>query len=328
MVRETDQVAAPRVGNHVARVSRKDVIADGVVRLQLTEPGGGRLPDWNPGAHIDLALPVDGSQSLIRQYSLCGDRWNASTYEIAVLREPASRGGSEYVHDGVEVGDLLAIGTPRNNFGLAPARGYQFIAGGIGITPIMTMIAAAEQLGTPWRLLYGGRSRRSMAFLEELSRYGDRVTICPQDEQGLLDLGFLAEPVAFTKIYCCGPTPLLDAVGAAAGRWPTQDVRFERFVAAVQAPPVRSGPFTIVLAHSGLSLTVQPDESILDVLSRAGVRVVSSCQEGVCGTCEVRVLGGTPDHRDSLLSDSERARNDRMFACVSRSADEQLVLDL
>lgn len=309
-------------------VTRKEAVADGVVRLRLADQSGGRLPDWNPGAHIDVSVPVGAGGSLVRQYSLCGDRWSAGTYEIAVLREPSSRGGSHFVHDSLKEGDLVEIGTPRNNFALAPARSYSFIAGGIGITPIVTMIAAAEQLGIDWHLLYGGRTRQSMAFVEELSEYGDKVMIWPQDEQGLLDLEFLSEPVERAKIYCCGPEPLLEAVSTAAGCWPAQDVRFERFVSTVRAPPIRSEPFTIVLARSRLTLTVRPDESILDVLGRAKVPLVSSCQEGVCGTCEVRVLEGIPDHRDSLLTDFERSQNDRMFACVSRSAGEQLVLDL
>lgn len=326
------ELAAPaavgQVGGQMVRVNEKVELADGVVRLRLSAADGRRLPDWNPGAHIELAIPAHDDEVVLRQYSLCGDRWSAGTYDVAVLREPASRGGSHYIHDELAVGDLVAMSSPRNNFSLAPARSYQFIAGGIGITPIMAMIASADQQGIPWHLTYGGRTRASIAFVDELSAYGDRVTIWPQDERGLLDLTSFATPVEFSKVYCCGPEPLLEAVRIATSAWPERDVRFERFVAAVIEPPVRPGPFTVELRQSGKTLTVAPSESILDVLGSAGIPVVSSCREGVCGTCEVGVLAGVPDHRDSLLSSAERARNDRLFACVSRSATDTLVLDL
>ncbi|MFI1291785.1 PDR/VanB family oxidoreductase [Streptomyces sp. NPDC020792] len=318
----------PGTGNQTLRVSRKDVLADGVVKLRLEEPSGGRLSHWTPGAHIDLVLPTVDGGPLVRQYSLCGDRWDATAYEVAVLREPNSQGGSRYIHDDLAIGDLLSVGGPRNNFTLAPAKRYEFIAGGIGITPIITMIASAEAMGIDWHLLYGGRSRHSMAFLEELGQYGERVKICPQDETGLLDLAFLNESTEGAKVYCCGPEPLLNAVESATPRWPDGYVRFERFVPAAQPPPVRSEPFTVELSHSRKSVTVGTDETILEAMATAGVPVLSSCSQGICGTCEVAVLDGVPDHRDSLLTDAERARGDRMFVCVSRSITERLVLDL
>ncbi|TNM50813.1 oxidoreductase, partial [Nocardioides albidus] len=238
------------------------------------------------------------------------------------------RGGSRYVHDDLAVGDLLSISTPRNNFAMAPAQQVFFIAGGIGITPIMTMIDSAERLGLDWQLLYGGRTRGSMAFTEELSRYGERVTICPQDEAGLLDLTHLQEPIEHAQVYCCGPGPLLAAVEAAASAWPAGAVRFERFTAAQQPPPARTLPFVVELARRGTCVTVTPQQSILDALATVDVSVLTSCREGVCGTCEVGVLDGVPDHRDSLLTDDERTANDRMFVCVSRSVTDRLVLDL
>lgn len=309
-------------------MTRKETLADGVVRLTLADPSGERLPYWTSGAHIDLVVPGAGGESVVRQYSLCGDRWDAYTYQVAILREPQSRGGSEYIHDSLQVGDVISIGTPRNNFALKPAEKLEFIAGGIGITPIMTMIDSAEKMGMDWHLLYGGRSRRSLAFLDELEQYGDRVSICPQDEMGLLDLSYLHEPAVGSKVYCCGPEPLLDAVEAATTKWSAGTVRFERFVAAAQPPPVLSGPFTVELARSKTSVVVEPEESILQAVEKIGRPVLASCYEGICGTCEVTVLDGVPDHRDSLLTDSERAVNDRMFVCVSRSATERLVLDL
>ena len=316
------------LGKDAVRVARKDFPADGVVRLTLVDPAGGRLPDWTPGSHIDVVVPQSDGSSTIRQYSLCGDRWDAHSYQIAVLRERESRGGSIYLHDQLAEGDLIRIGTPRNHFMLASAQRFEFIAGGIGITPIMTMIDAAERMGVEWRLLYGGRSRSSMAFLEELAAYGDRVVAHPQDQFGHLDLSGYAEPVEGTKIYSCGPEPLLSAIEQATSAWPSESVRFERFAAVEQAPPVRSGPFTVELARSGKTVTVTPGESVLQAVGRAGCPVLASCSQGVCGTCEVGVLAGVPDHRDSLLSDAERAENDRMFVCVSRAVTERLVLDL
>ena len=312
------------------RVASKQTIADGVVGLTLVDPAGGRLQDWAPGAHIDLILTsADGAQ-YTRQYSLCGDRRDASSYNVAVLREPAGRGGSAYVHEHLLEGHLVGVGGPRNNFALVPASRYLFVAGGIGITPILPMIAAAERLGADWSLLYGGRSRTSMGFLSELNKYGNRVQVCPQDETGLLDLnGAIGEhDSSTTKIYCCGPAPLLNALEAATTGWPPGTVRTERFVPKEQNAPARTTPFVVTLARTGTSVTVDPNESILDALDRDGVKVLSSCKEGTCGTCETSVLDGTPDHRDSLLSDAERERGDCMFVCVSRSVDDQLVLDL
>lgn len=327
-MRRSPEPGAGPLGNHSVRITRKDAIADAVVRLRLEEPSGGRLSFWTPGAHIDLVLPVDGPEPVVRQYSLCGDRWDSGAYEVAILRERESRGGSRYIHDDLAVGDVLGVGTPRNNFSLAPANRYEFIAGGIGITPIKAMIACAEKLEIDWHLLYGGRSRESMAFLEELEQYGDRVTICPQDTSGLLDLTYVKEPTEGSKVYCCGPEALLAAVKSATTAWRPGFVRFERFVAATQSVPVRSEPFTVELARSRMSVTVDPHESVLDALGRVGKPVLSSCREGLCGTCEASVLRGIPDHRDSLLTDAERAKNDRMFVCVSRSITDQIVLDL
>lgn len=312
------------------RIVSKCMIADGVVHLTLADPCGARLPDWAPGAHIDLMMVAPDGTQYTRQYSLCGDRWDAHTYEIAVLREPSSRGGSRHIHDQLMAGDLVGVGGPRNNFALVPATHYLFIAGGIGITPIVPMIAAADRLGVEWTLLYGGRTRSSMGFVAELERYGDRVRVLPQDETGLLDLNRAISELdpAATKIYCCGPTPLLDALEASTATWPVGTVRTERFVPKEQSAPARTTPFVVTLARSGGSVTVEPNESILDALDRNGVKVLSSCKEGTCGTCETTVLSGVPDHRDSLLSDAERDGGDCMFVCVSRAVSDQLVLEL
>lgn len=323
-------VGAPDADASTLLVTSKRTIADGIVHLTLKDPAGNRLPDWAPGAHIDLMLTSPDGTQYTRQYSLCGDRWDASTYEVAILREPSSRGGSALVHDDLANGQLIGVGGPRNNFPLVPAARYLFIAGGIGITPIIPMIAAAERLGVDWTLVYGGRSRESMAFLAELGAYGDRVQVCPQDEVGLLNLDAVTSGLdqTTTKIYCCGPTPLLDALETATASWTVGSVRTERFVPKEQAAPARTTQFVVTLARSGATVTVDPHESIIDALDRNGVRVLSSCKEGTCGTCETTVLDGTPDHRDSLLSDAERDCGDCMFICVSRAVSDQLVLDL
>ncbi|HET6394668.1 MAG TPA: PDR/VanB family oxidoreductase [Blastococcus sp.] len=315
------------VGADVATllVTSKDVQADGVLTLELAAPSGGRLRDWTPGSHIDLVLP----NGLTRQYSLCGDRWDPSAYRVGVLLEPESRGGSTYVHDQLQVGDLVGVGGPRNNFALVPSEHYLFVAGGIGITPILPMVRQAEMLGADWRLLYGGRQRGSMAFLGELERYGDRVLVRPQDEYGLLDLpGFLGEPRDGVRIYSCGPGPLLAAMERTCGNWPPYSLRTERFVADEAGAPARTAPFEVELARSGTTVTVTPDVTVLDALNSVGVEVLSSCRRGVCGTCETTVLAGRPDHRDALLDDDERDVNDCMYICVSRSRDDRLVLDL
>jgi ferredoxin-NADP reductase len=307
------------------QVAAKAPVSDDVVSLTLTRPDGGRLPDWAPGAHIDVVLP----SGMTRQYSLCGDRWDAHSYRVAVLREQAGRGGSAYVHDQLAVGDLVGVGGPQNNFRLVPSGKYLFIAGGVGITPLLPMIYQAELLGADWNLTYGGRRRSSMAFLEELTGYGQRVRIVPQDEYGLLDLAsLLGQPRAEVKVYCCGPPPLLEAVGVMCAKWPPHSLHAERFVPKELAAPVRDASFQVELARSGRTVTVGRQTSVLAAARDAGVNVLSSCQEGVCGTCETAVLAGRPDHRDSILDDDERAAGDCMFICVSRSCTDRLVLDL
>ncbi|MDQ1050834.1 PDR/VanB family oxidoreductase [Streptomyces sp. V4I2] len=300
--------------------------ADGVVSLVLRHPDGDPLPAWTPGAHIDVLL----DNGLIRQYSLCGQPADRAAWQIAVLRAPDGRGGSSYVHDRLAQGSAVRVRGPRNNFPLRPAEHHLFIAGGVGITPILAMVEAAEAAGADWRLLYGGRTRESMVFLDRLAPYGDRVLIRPQDEYGLLDLAaFIGSPRAGTLVHACGPEPLLRAAQEQCAGWPSGTLGVERF-APVQ-PAVEAAPadaFEVVLARSGRTLTVPPDRSVLEVAEEAGVPVLFSCREGTCGTCETEVLEGTPDHRDSLLDEDERAAGDTMLICVSRSCGPRLVLDL
>jgi ferredoxin-NADP reductase len=300
--------------------------AEGVKTITLANPGGTALPAWSPGAHIDVVLGDD----LTRQYSLCGDASDDTTWRIGVLAAPDSRGGSVRVHE-LKTGDTVRVRGPRNHFPLVGAASYQFIAGGIGITPILAMIAEAEAAGASWSLLYGGRQRASMAFLDELEKYGqDRVTITAQDEQGHLDLaGCLGTPRPGTLVYCCGPEGLLTAVEDACAAWPAGSLHIERFAPkAVSAATDSADTFDLVLQRSGLTLPVPPDKSVFDVVSEAGVSVLGSCFEGVCGTCEQAVIDGDVDHRDSILSDEEREANEYMMICVSRCRSARLTLDL
>jgi ferredoxin-NADP reductase len=318
-------VTQPPTADLKVVVTGRETAADGVVTLTLTSAADDPLPAWTPGAHIDLHLTDD----LTRQYSLCGDPADRSTWRIGVLREIAGRGGSAYVHDELTPGTTLAVSAPRNNFELHQAPTYLFFAGGIGITPLLPMIAEASRAGADWTLLYGGRTRGSMAFTEELAQYGDRVHLRPQDEHGLLDLAACLGRVQHgALIYACGPEPMLKAVAEACDHWPPTALHVERFAPIDLAAPIRSGSFEVVLARSGLTITVEPGRSILETVQAAGVSVLSSCREGTCGTCETDVIDGLPEHRDSLLTEAERQGNETMFICVSRCLGAQLTLDL
>jgi cytochrome P450/ferredoxin-NADP reductase len=299
--------------------------SDGVVSLILTSRDGTELPAWEPGAHVDLVLD-DG---LVRQYSLSGDPADRTSYRLGVLYEPQGRGGSAFVHDNLRPGSRVDIRGPWNHFALEPSPRYIFIAGGIGITPILPMVAHAEASGAEWTLMYGGRTRASMAFVDEVARYGDKVVTWPQDEHGHIDLdALLGTPADNALIYVCGPAPLLSAVEERCMSWPNGALHLEHFTAKEVGAPVLDEPFEVELARSGRVLTVPTDRAVVDVLDDAGVMVLTSCGEGTCGTCETRVLGGVPDHRDSVLTPQEQARNDCMMVCVSRSCTARLVLDL
>jgi ferredoxin-NADP reductase len=308
-------------------IAQKDAVAEGVVTLVLSGQDGQNLPTWSPGAHIDLVNPL----GLTRQYSLCGDPAERQMWRIGVLQTPDSRGGSRFVHETLNVGDTIHARGPRNHFPLVDAPRYVFIAGGIGVTPILPMVQAAHVGGASWKLYYGGRSRRSMAFTGPLSRYGERVEIWPEDEGGLLPLeAILSEPLAETLVYCCGPEPLLQAVEQVCKSWPTGSLRTERFAAKTFGPNAGADQaFEIVLQRSGITLTVPRDSSVLEVVENARVgNVLASCRSGVCGTCEVGVLEGVPDHRDSVLTEAERNQGEAMMMCVSRSRSSRLVLEL
>ncbi|MFE2995719.1 PDR/VanB family oxidoreductase [Nocardia sp. NPDC059246] len=303
-------------------VESKRLVSDGVVELVLRSSS--QLPAWEPGAHIDLVLAGD----LIRQYSLCGDADDRFRFRVAILREPDGSGGSAYAHDTLAEGDRVRVGGPRNHFRLDPAPRYQFIAGGIGITPIRAMIRAVAAVGADWQLLYGGRTRSSMAFLDELAVYGDRVRVQPEDTEGRLDLAsVLTTPAPGTLVYCCGPEPLLRAVEDGSVHWPKDSLHIERFAPKQTEGQGDDTEFEVEFARSNVTAMVPKGVSILDVATENGVFVLRSCSEGICGTCETVALDGEPDHRDSVLTDDDRA-DGCFMPCVSRSRSARLVLDL
>jgi len=301
------------------------VESDGVLSIELISPSGAALPVWEPGAHLDVQLG-----SLSRQYSLSGDPADRFRYRLGVLREPDSRGGSSYVHTTLRPGDLVEVTGPRNHFHLEPSPSYVFVAGGIGITPILPMIARAHAAGSDWTLVYGGRTASSMAFTSMLTSYGERVRLHPQDTHGLLDLdGLLGEPREGTLVYCCGPEPLLAAVEQRMTAWPAGTLRLERFSApVVERDPATEHAVEVVLAETGRSVLVDPGTSILQALLDDGVDILHDCQEGICGTCETKVIEGEIDHRDYVLTDREKAAGDCMMICVSRACGKRLVLGL
>ncbi|MFJ9390007.1 PDR/VanB family oxidoreductase [Nocardioides sp. NPDC101246] len=307
-------------------VKQMTLEADGVLSLRLVHPDGDELPEWTPGAHVDLTL----KGSLVRQYSLCGDPADRSGYRVAVLREQAALGGSEYVHEGLRPGHRLRVVGPRNNFDFLPAKRYVFVAGGIGITPLLAMLTEAERQGTDWELWYGGRREDSMAFLDELAAYKDRVRVIPEETHGRLDLATaLPTPDPGTLVYCCGPEGLLAAVEEHAAGWPEGTLQVERFKAKqIDVDPDGEQPISVDCRRSGRVVQVPADVPVIDALEGAGITVSSSCRDGICGTCETKVLAGTPDHRDSLLSDTEQAAGTTMMICVSRARTPELALDI
>lgn len=308
-------------------VERIDPVADGVRRLTFRRVDGEAFPAWDPGAHVDVVMPEH-----VRQYSVCSSRSERDTLAVSVLHTPNSRGGSQWVHEGLREGDTITISRPRNNFPLVDSRRYMFLAGGIGITPILPMIEAAEAAGREWSLVYGGRSRSSMAYLDELvERYGDRIHAFPEDETGRIDLErFMGIPRAKMLVYACGPEPLLAALEDWARGWPPGVLHTERFVASALDSGAATEPFEVELMRTGTTVTVQPDQTVLEALEDVGVRVLSSCRAGVCGTCETDIVSGEVDHRDAVLSAEDKADHRSMMVCVSRAAATcpKLQLDL
>ncbi|SDZ34622.1 PDR/VanB family oxidoreductase [Herbiconiux ginsengi] len=320
-------------------------VAEDVVLLELRAADGSALPAWEPGAHVDVVV----QPGVERQYSLCGDPGDLSRYHVAVLREPDGRGGSEHLHAHVSEGSSLRIRGPLNHFALVPptaSSNYAFVAGGIGITPVVPMIRAVEAAGASWTLDYAGRSLERMPFVDELVReFGERVRVhvpgspVEQESSGAtdatgsrFDVTSLSARLADgpVSVYCCGPARMLAALEqeSAASGWPAGTLHLERFEAREVTEPVRHEAFEVELEISGMTLSVPPDRSILEVVEEAGVLVLSSCREGTCGTCETPVVSGEVDHRDSVLTPDEQEANEVMMICVSRAACPRLVLEL
>ena len=321
-----------------------DIIAEAkdIVAIELRGIGHELLPAFTPGAHLEFKLP----NGLVRHYSLSNDNRERGRYVVAALRVPDSRGGSLFMHRNLAVGDELSASL-HNNFELDPNAGaYVFIAGGIGITPIMAMVRWCVAHARPWRLFYTTRSRTRTAFYETLQQLdGSRITWHFDEENGgqYVDVGAVLDTVTDSEeVYCCGPRPLMNAVRAAALERLDGVVKFESFVApnselaggeggvaaSVAAEDSADKSFKIILKRSGITLDVPVDKSVLEVLEDNGLSVPFSCREGQCGTCTQRVLDGIPDHRDYVLSDAERAANDCMQVCVSRARTPTLTLDL
>ncbi|MFD9910614.1 PDR/VanB family oxidoreductase [Streptomyces sp. NPDC059063] len=305
------------------RVARHEPVADGVVQLRLE---GDRLPPWEPGAHLDVVLP----SGLVRQYSLCGDPEDTSSYTVAtrlISPRDGGRGGSREVHERLREGAEVEVRGPRNRFPLAAdAAAYVFVAGGIGITPILPMVRAVEAAGAEWRLLYCGRTRASLPFLEDLAkldRAGGRLTVVTEDESGRPDVaGFLADAAPGTAVQVCGPEGLMDAVADALPEGCT--LHLERFAPRTSADGATA--FEVELRRSKRTVAVGTDTTVLAAVRAELPNTPYSCEQGFCGTCQQRVLEGEIDHRDELLTDGERA--DSMLICVSRARSPRIVLDL
>jgi ferredoxin-NADP reductase len=305
--------------------------AEGILGIELQAENGAMLVPFKPGAHIDVHLP-DG---LARQYSLCNDAVETDRYRLGVSLSTTSRGGSSYLHTSLREGDMLTISEPRSLFGLSPvAASHRFIAGGIGITPILSMIRWCVRHSVPWHLHYCVRSRTCAAYLDELRAFGDHVHVHANDEIAgrIPDIQALISDVkAGEHVYCCGPDGLMDAVlhhGRQCGI-PRESLHFERFTAS---PPriadSSERAFTVVLAKQGLRCVVSPNESILESLERQGVCPPFSCRQGLCRSCEVEVLSGEVEHRDYVLSEHEQMANRSLMICVSRAKSDELVIDL
>lgn len=314
------------------KVGRIMAEAKDVLSVELVDPTGRELPPFAPGAHLELHL----RSGHIRHYSLLNDSSERYRYVVGVGLAPESRGGSRYIHGSLREGDMLKVVGPNNHFPLNDeAGGYCLVAGGIGITPILSMARWAERHGRPWRVVYTARGRQRAAFYEELlvlDQGRGRVQWHFNDEkQGqLLDVAALAASLQSDEhLYCCGPDPLMQAVkGATADQ--AERVHFEWF-AAPSSVPAEAGSadgFEVVLRLSGQRLWVSEDQSILEAMEAAGMSPAFSCRAGICRSCETRVHNGTPDHRDMVLSDEEKEANDTMLICCSRSLTPALELEL
>ncbi|MEV4234030.1 PDR/VanB family oxidoreductase [Nocardia sp. NPDC049737] len=322
---------SPRADDHrltlVVTGRRIEAHDQDVVSLRLESPDARELPPWRPGAHLDLELP----SGRLRQYSLCGDPADTRAYRIAVRRIPDGGGGSVEVHDELPVGSRIVVRGPRNAFPFAvpghgsPAARLHFIAGGIGITPILPMARLAMRLGIDWSMVYTGRTRDTLPFLDEIAGFGDRVTVRTDDAHGLPAAAtLLAGITRDTAVYCCGPVPMTTVIAGAVREMPGVELHSERF----SPPPIVDGmPFELEFASTGEVVEVPADKSALETILRTRPDRPYSCRQGFCRTCKVRVLSGEPEHRESVLSAADHEAGE-MLVCVSRARSGRLVLDL
>lgn len=304
-------------------------LAEGIKSYEFIDPSGTNLPDFQPGAHIDLHL----DNGMTRQYSLCGDPSDRSRYIVGILREHAGRGGSAHIHDNLRVGATIKVSAPRNNFRLVPAQNYLFIAGGIGITPILPMLRAVRKSGAAFRLFYCTRSPERTAFRDELLAFCNGESVVIHHDNGDPDRGLnfaeiLADHIPRTHLYYCGPPGLMAAIAEACVHWPADAVHFEHFSRQPQARhETRSDrPFRVRIAETGAEYEVPVGQTIVNVLRLNGINVDTSCEDGYCGTCMTRYTAGEPDHRDTVL-DAE-SRRSYILICCSRSTTPFLELDI
>jgi len=292
---------------------------------ELARTDGAPLPAAEPGAHVDLHLP----NGIVRQYSLTIADPAPTSYILGIKRDAASRGASKYIFEELRVGQLITISAPRNNFGLVEdASHVVLLAGGIGITPIFAMVQRLNELGRSWELHYSCRSRADMAFFDAV-RYFKPAHLHFDDESDgtFLDLAaIIGSARESAHLYCCGPTPMLAAFETATKSWPSEQLHVEYFT--VKETANLEGGFIVQLAQSNKEFFIPPGKGILEVLRAAGFNLPYSCQEGLCGSCETKVIAGIPDHRDSVLTESERAANKIMMICCGGSKTEKLVLDI
>ncbi|MEV7693437.1 PDR/VanB family oxidoreductase [Microbacterium sp. NPDC089189] len=291
-----------------------------IVSIRLTHPDGDVLPAWEPGAHVDVQLITRQE----RQYSLCGDPADAHAYRIAVLKEPLSRGGSHYIHRHLQVGRRVYVRPPRNLFALGDAPAYLLLAAGIGITPILAMARHLEAVGAPWRMLYLARHADDVAFAEELAVFGDRVRVHLSGAEGRLDLReVLGSAASGTDVYACGPARFADALSDLRDALPEGSrLHMERFEPARREFRPNEA-FTVVAARTRQEIAVPAEWTMLQALRGAGVDAPGSCLRGVCGSCALPVLDGTPEHRDSLGTEGASV----VYPCVSRALSPTLTLD-
>jgi len=303
-------------------VTRAERIAEDIHLFELRDPAGGDLPEFTAGSHVTLRVP----SGLLRKYSLCNDPAERDRHVIAVKREASGRGGSESLVRDAQVGSEVMVSAPVNNFALAKAvGGHLFVAGGIGISPIMAMIRQLAAAGGRFQLYYCTRSPAATAFRDALGAFGRQVVIHHDggDLACALDLWPVLEKPQARQLYCCGPRGLMQAVRDMTGHWSPSAVHFESFTDAAPRPDDK--PFTVRLARSGDTVAVPAGMTILAALRAHGLDVPSSCESGTCGTCRTRLISGEADHRDLVLADDERASN--IMLCVSRAHSDKLVID-